>query len=722
MTGATLDHWVMEAICRGEHADPFAVLGPHCVEAGLVVRAWLPEAGRVEVIDLAGATLGVLDALDERGLFGGLLPPQPEPFRYRLRVAWQAAQLDLDDPYRFPPLLQADELWLIGEGSHRRLWQSLGAQAVSHDGVEGIRFAVWAPNAKRVSVVGDFNYWNETAHPMRLRRECGVWELFLPGLEDGARYKYAVLDWDGRTLHKADPLAFAAELRPATASRVAALPAPPRPGPAAGLDRPVSIYEVHPGSWRRKPEDGNGWLSWRELAETLIPYALDLGFTHLELLPVSEHPFDGSWGYQPTGLYAPTSRFGTPQDFRDFVDAAHAAGLGVILDWVPGHFPEDAHGLGRFDGTHLYEHADPREGFHRDWNTLIYNWGRREVANFLAANALFWLERYGIDGLRVDAVASMLYRDYSRPAGEWVPNVHGGRENLEAISFLQRTNHWVGVEAPGRITLAEESTAFPGVSRPPEHGGLGFHYKWNMGWMHDTLQYMRRDPIHRGHHHGELTFGLSYAFSENYVLPLSHDEVVHGKGSLLARMPGDDWQRFANLRAYYGYMWAHPGKKLLFMGGEFAQQREWNHDASLDWHLLGEARHAGVQALVRDLNRLYREQTALHALDCAAAGFEWVCGDDAEQSVLAWLRHDGRGGHLLAVSNFTPVTRHGYRLGVPRAGCWHEALNTDSLHYGGGNVGNGDAASQPIPWHGQAHSLQLTLAPLATQWFVWVGD
>jgi len=487
----------------------------------------------------------------------------------------------------------------------------------------------------------------------------------------------------------------------------------------------MSIYEVHLGSWRRQTEDGNRWLNWDELAASLVPYAQGLGFTHIELLPISEHPFDGSWGYQPLGLYAPTARFGDGAGFKRFVDAAHAAGLGVLLDWVPAHFPTDAHGLGNFDGTHLYEYADPREGYHPDWNTLICNLGRTEVRNFLIGNALYWLERYGVDGLRVDAVASMLYRDYSRKHGEWIPNVHGGRENLEAISFLKRLNEVVGAERPQAITLAEESTAFPAVSRPTYAGGLGFHYKWNMGWMHDTLAYMARDPIHRSHHQGELSFGLVYAFNENFVLPLSHDEVVHGKGSLINKMPGDGWQQFANLRAYYGFMWGHPGKKLLFMGGEFAQRREWNHDHSLDWHLLeagADPGHAGVQALVRDLNHLQRSLPALHQRDFSPDGFEWISHDDTAHSVLAWVRHGDEGARpVLVVCNLTPAVRHAYRVGVPRAGTWVERLNTDSAHYGGSNVGQplGAVPSQAITAHGRAQSVSLTLPPLATVYLEW---
>ena len=540
---------------------------------------------------------------------------------YRLQVIWaDGHDTLLDDPYRFGPVLGEMDAWLLGEGSHLRPFEILGATPRLHDGVAGCSFAVWAPNAMRVSVVGDFNFWDGRRHPMRLRRECGVWEIFLPGVDAGARYKFELLSREGQLLpQKVDPYARQAELRPATASVVAPLPplqpSSPQRQRANALDAPMSIYEVHLGSWRRKVEDGNRWLSWDELADELVSYAAWMGFTHLELLPVTEYPFDGSWGYQTLGLYAPTARFGEPAGFARFVERAHAAGLGVLLDWVPAHFPTDEHGLARFDGTPLYEYADPREGFHNDWNTLIYNFGRTEVQNFLVGSALYWLERYDVDGLRVDAVASMLYRDYSRKPGEWVPNEYGGRENLEAIAFLKRANEVVGVQRPQAVTLAEESTAFPAVSRPTYAGGLGFHYKWNMGWMHDTLQYMARDPAHRKYHHGEMSFGLMYAFNENFVLPLSHDEVVHGKGSMLTRMPGDRWQKFANLRAYYGFMFGHPGKKLLFMGNEFAQEREWDHDRSLDWHLNDDPLHAGMQALVRDLNHLHRDCGSLHQRD-----------------------------------------------------------------------------------------------------------
>jgi len=559
---------------------------------------------------------------------------------------------------------------------------------------------------------------------MRSRGGGGVWELFIPHVALGDRYKFELLTRDGTLLPaKADPYAFAAEMRPATASVVAALP-PARPlpadrGAANARQAPVSIYELHAGSWRRHPD--GAFHSWDELAAALPAYVADLGFTHIELLPISEHPFDGSWGYQTLGLYAPTSRFGPPEAFTRFVAACHAHGLGLLLDWVPAHFPSDAFGLAQFDGSALYEYADPREGFHRDWNTLIYNFGRHEVKNFLVGNALYWVERHGVDGLRVDAVASMLYRDYSRKAGEWIPNARGGRENLEAIALLQRTNEVIGTECPGAIMLAEESTAYPGVSAPTYAGGLGFHYKWNMGWMHDTLEYMAEDPVHRRWHHDKMSFGLVYAFSENFVLPLSHDEVVHGKGSILGRMPGDDWQRFANLRAYYAFMWGHPGKKLLFMGQEFAQPTEWNHDGELPWHLLADERHAGVQRLVRDLNRLYRELPALHRLDCDGAGFEWIDAHDGERSLYSWVRNDGAGGRVLVVCNMTPVPREGFMLGVPESTqSWREVLNTDSSFYGGSNLGNG-AAPLPVQRaasHGRAQSITLTVPPLATVFLV----
>ncbi len=717
-------------ICNGTHRDPFAVLGPHRQGNGRTsIRAFLPGAEQVLVLASgSGKVLATLALRNPEGFFERVLSAALK-VPYQLQVRWQdGSESLLEDPYRFGPALGDTDIWLLSEGTHLRPFEVLGARQFGMDGIDGTRFAVWAPNASRVSVVGDFNLWDGRRHPMRLRRECGVWELFLPGVGQGARYKYELHAADGQLLPlRADPYALQAELRPATASIVAPLPPPVAPAPqrqsANALDAPMSIYEVHLGSWRRVVGENNRWLDWDELAQTLVPYAKEMGFTHLELLPVSEHPFDGSWGYQPIGLYAPTARFGPPEGFGRFVAACHASGIGVLLDWVPAHFPSDAHGLANFDGTHLYEYADPREGFHNDWNTLIYNTGRTEVRNLLVGNALYWLERYAVDGLRVDAVASMLYRDYSRKAGEWIPNAQGGRENLEAIGFLKRMNEVVGSQRPQAITLAEESTAFPLVSRPTYAGGLGFHYKWNMGWMHDTLQYMARDPVHRAHHHGEMAFGLVYAYNENFVLPLSHDEVVHGKGSLLGKMPGDRWQRFANLRAYYGFMFAHPGKKLLFMGCEFAQEREWNHEHSLDWHLLADTMHAGVQRLVRDLNHLLQRTPALHQRDCMPDGFEWIDHQDAQHSLLSFIRWGTDGAScLVAVCNFTPQAHLGWRLGVPRAGSYVERINTDSQHYGGSNVGTplGVAQAQASPSHGRAWSVLLNLPPLATVLLEWM--
>jgi 1,4-alpha-glucan branching enzyme len=589
------------------------------------------------------------------------------------------------------------------------------------DEVEGVAFVVFAPNAQRVSVVGDFNGWDGRRHAMRVRGS-GYWEIFIPAARSGDKYKYEIVGPDGALLPlKSDPFAFAAETRPSTASIVLDLDSLPQPRPArAGINSinaPISIYEVHLGSWRRKSDESNSWLTYRELAETLPDYVRDMGFTHVELLPVSEHPFDGSWGYQPTGLYAPTSRFGSPEDFVALVDAFHERGIGVLLDWVPGHFPDDPHGLGRFDGTALYEHANPLQGRHLDWGTLIYNFGRTEVSNFLLANALFWLDRYGVDGLRVDAVASMLYLDYSRPTGGWIPNKHGGRENLEAVDFLRRVNTEVFGEFPHATTAAEESTAWPQVSRPIEWGGLGFGYKWNMGWMHDTLDYISKDPIHRRHHHGQILFGLHYAFSENFILPLSHDEVVHGKRSILGRMPGDAWQRFANMRAYFSFMYGHPGKKLLFMGSEIAQDTEWNHDGSLPWHLLDRPLHAGIQRLIQDLNRLYRTLPALHERDCEGEGFEWLVMHDADNSVFAWQRKGLKeADRCVVIVNFTPQVLEGYRVPVPFTGRWREVLNSDAAVYGGSNVGNNGTVtavmSRDIP------ELHIVVPPLAALYFV----
>jgi 1,4-alpha-glucan branching enzyme len=703
------------AIIEGRHSDPFRYLGPHVEHERPIVRAFLPEASDVEAIDDSGHAT-TLERLHDAGLFAGARPNDTD--RYRLRARFGDKIVELHDPYRFPPLLSEFDLYLLGEGTHQRLYDKLGAHPMTLDGVHGVGFVVLAPNARRVSVVGDFNFWDPRRHAMRVRGN-GYWEIFVPGAAAGDHYKFDIVSRQGQQLPlKSDPLAFFAEKRPHTASIVfdEARLAPRHRAPQGinARDAPISIYEVHLGSWRRKED--NAWLTYRELAETLPRYARDLGFTHVEFLPVNEHPFDGSWGYQPTGLFAPTSRFGTPGDFAALVEACHQSGLGVLLDWVPGHFPDDPHGLGHFDGTALYEHANPLQGRHLDWGTLIYNYGRTEVVNFLVANALFWLDRYGVDGLRVDAVASMLYLDYSRPAGEWIPNKFGGRENLEAIAFLRHFNREVFAHFPDATTAAEESTAWPQVSQPIDTGGLGFGYKWNMGWMHDTLNYISKDPIHRRYHHGDILFGLHYAFSENFILPLSHDEVVHGKRSILGRMPGDDWQRFANLRAYYGFMFAHPGKKLMFMGGEFGQEREWNHDRSLDWHLLEQTRHAGLQAMVRDLNKAYRDITALHELDCDPAGFEWIVTDDADRNVFAWIRKgNAPRARCLVVLNFSPNVYHDYRVRVPFPGHWREIVNSDSAHYGGSNVGNAglvQASDTPVP------ELHLTLPPLAALYLV----
>jgi len=716
------------AVLEARHGDPFAFLGMHAAGGNLCVRVFLPWARRLWAVDAAtGEVAGELSRVHEEGLWLGMLGRRPR-FRYRLRAEGALGTVEFDDVYAFPPVLGDFDIHLLAEGTHHESYAVLGSHWREHDGVLGVSFAVWAPNARRVSVVGDFNDWDGRRYPMRLRQGAGIWEIFIPGLEPDHVYKYEILGAGGTLLPlKADPYAERAERPPATATVVAP---PSRHGwndtewietrwRRNDRHAPISIYEAHLGSWRRNAAEGHRYLTYRELAEQLVPYVRDMGFTHLELMPVSEYPFDGSWGYQPIGLFAPTNRFGTPDDFRAFVEACHAAGLALWLDWVPGHFPTDAHGLARFDGMALYEHADPRQGFQPDWNTYVYNFGRREVANFLLSNARYWIDAFHIDGLRVDAVASMLYLDYSRQAGEWVPNEFGGRENLAAIAFLKRMNELVFGTGSGATTAAEESTAWPMVSRPTYLGGLGFGFKWNMGWMHDTLRYMAQDPIHRKYHHNDLTFGLLYAFRENFVLPLSHDEVVHGKGSLVGKMPGDRWQRFANLRAYYGFMWTHPGKKLLFMGGEFAQQHEWNHDTSLDWHLLGDPLHRGVQRAVRDLNRLYRELPALHELDTEPDGFQWIDAGDAEQSTLAYMRRS-RDPHELAVvvANFTPVPRHDYRIGVPRGGLYRERFNSDAFDYGGSGLDNAGAVrAQAHPAHGQAHSLVLTLPPLATLLF-----
>ncbi len=722
----------IETIQRGQHRDPFAVLGMHGGDsAPLTVRVFDPSAKLVDVLDASsGKVVAPLTQIHPAGFFAGEMGIS-QRFPYRLRVTRKdGSVVERDDPYRFRSLFGEIDLHLLGEGNHLQLYEKFGAHPVTMDGVDGVNFAVWAPNARRVSVVGDFNGWDGRMHAMRLHHSVGVWEIFVPGIGRGTAYKFELLGPRGELLPlKADPFAFYQEKPPATASVVNGLPKQYEP-PASwlekkerinALDGPISIYEVHLGSWRRGP--GNRFLTYDEIANQLIPYVQDLGFTHIELMPVSEFPFDGSWGYQPLGLYAPTSRFGNPDDFAGFVRRFHEAGIGVVVDWVAGHFPTDTHGLGHFDGTALYEHEDPRLGFHHDWNTLIFNYGRREVANFLLANALFWFERFGIDGIRADAVASMLYLDYSRKAGEWIPNEFGGNENLSAIAFIKRLNELIYGRHDGASTMAEESTAWPAVSRPTWLGGLGFGYKWNMGWMHDTLDYMSKQSVHRRYHHNQLTFGLIYAFTENFILPLSHDEVVHGKGSLLSRMPGDAWQKFANLRAYYGFMWSHPGKKLLFMGCEFAQGKEWSHDHALDWWQTDDPQHRGVQNLIRDLNAVYKSVPALYRNDFQPSGFEWIEGGDADQSMLSYLRHAPDAPPVLTICNFTPVPRYNYEVPLPLAGRWAERVNTDAGHYGGTNVGNGgEVRSERIPLHGRPCSGRFTIPPLATLIFEYQGE
>ena len=705
----------LQALINGTHGDPFSLLGPHETADGVVVRVLLPGAQAVWLLDADGHEITQMRRGYGDVVFEGLLPHLQT---YLLKIDWGHSTQVTEDPYAFPLLLSDFDLYLLGEGRHRDLATCMGAQFMTIGRVSGVRFAVWAPNARRVSVVGHFNSWDGRRHAMRLRAGNGIWEIFVPRLAPGEVYKYEILGPHGVQPLKADPIARQVEVPPATGSVVAdpvsavAKFAPLRRTEGPGLNKPLTIYEVHAASWMRH-YNGKSY-SWVELAERLIPYAKDLGFTHIELLPIMGHPFGGSWGYQPLSQFAPMPELGSPQDFARFVDACHAAGLGVILDWVPAHFPTDAHGMANFDGTPLYEHADPREGFHQDWNTLIFNLGRFEVRGFLIASALFWLEHFGVDGLRVDAVASMLYRDYSRKAGEWVPNQYGGRENLESISFLQELSRAVNERCPGALLIAEESTAWPGVTRSADEGGLGFTHKWNMGWMHDTLHYLEEAPVNRRYHHDLLTFGLMYAFSERFVLPISHDEVVHGKSSLIGKMPGDEWQRFANLRAYLGFMWTQPGKKLLFMGCEFGQPTEWNHDAELSWHLLQYGNHRGLQGALRALNHLVQETPALYQRDFDPEGFSWVVGDDREQSVFAYLRHGDVGTQpVLVVCNFTPVPRYDYRLGVPE-GNWAEVFNADAIGFGGSGVGNGGVLASGAPSHGQAGSIVLTLPPLAT--------
>ncbi len=715
------------AVVEGRHGDPFSVLGIHSEGKATSLRAFVPHAETLSAQTLDGVEIGALTKRLDGGFFEGKVKTKNQPIRLIAKNA--GGTWTLIDPYSFGPVLGDVDDYLTAEGSHFSLFNKLGAHLITHEGVAGVHFAVWAPNADRASVIGDFNGWDGRRHPMR-KRATGVWEIFIPELPEGSTYKFEFLKDGTRLPLKSDPFAFGAELRPRTASRVQRTDhfiwndADYMRARAKRDHRrsPISIYEVHAGSWRRR--DGTEFLNYRDLANTLVPYVKEMGFTHIELLPISEHPFDLSWGYQPTGMYAPTSRFGRPDDFAYLVDKAHEAGIGVILDWVPAHFPTDEFGLAQFDGTALYEHADPRKGFHPDWNTAIYNFGRTEVQNFLIANALFWLDRYHIDGLRVDAVASMLYLDYSRKAGEWIPNEHGGNENLEAIAFLRRMNEECYARHPGIVTIAEESTAFPGVSQPTSSGGLGFGFKWNMGFMHDTLKYMQLDPIHRKYHQNDLTFGLLYAFTENFVLPLSHDEVVHGKGSLLKKMGGDEWQKFAGLRAYYTFMWGYPGKKLLFMGQEFAPWDEWSEARSLDWHLLQHKPHSGMQALVKDLNVLYRDHPSLHARDCEGEGFRWLNADDHENSVFSWVRYSGGSDAPVAVIvNMTPVPRDFYEVPMPRAGRWRERINSDAEHYGGTGLGNsGEVRAVANAMKDHPARATLRLPPLATLILEFIGD
>jgi len=718
-----------DAIVRRAHADPHSILGAHPKGDDAVIRALRPDARAISVV-LPDGSVTKLRRVHPGGLFEGKVAGATVPLRYQLQVDYEPDEsFTIDDPYAFTPTLGELDVHLFGEGHHERIYELLGAHVREHQGVHGTAFAVWAPSARAVSVVGDFNLWDGRLHAMRSLGSSGIWELFLPGVKEGSRYKFEILGPDGELLLKADPYALEAEMPPDTASVInrrrhewsdTELDYLTERRERLPYQGPVSIYEVHLGSWRRNPYEDDRELTYRELANELSAYVKDMGFTHVELLPVMHHPFDGSWGYQVTGYYAPTPRHGSPDDLRVFIEQMHENGIGVILDWVPAHFPRDDFGLARFDGSALYEHDDPRRGAHPDWGTLVFNFGRHEVRNFLVANALFWLREYHADGIRVDAVASMLYLDYSRKAGEWIPNEFGGREDLDAVEFLKEFNALAHAREPGVISAAEESTAWPGVSRPTYLGGLGFGFKWNMGWMHDTLAYFEHDPIHRRYHHHELTFSLIYAFSENFILPLSHDEVVHGKGSLYTKMPGDRWQKLANLRALYAFMWAHPGKKLLFMGQEFAQIDEWSHERSLDWHLLEHRDHATIQALVRDLNHAYRDEPALWEVDFDPAGFRWLEANDADSNVIAFARLSNEGERVMVcVLNLAPVVREGYRVGLPRDGTWRELLNTDAGIYGGGNIGNGGSIlADPMPWGDQPASAALTLPPLSAIWLV----
>jgi len=736
----------LNSFLSGTHADPFRILGPHRLGADLVIRTFRPDAKKIEILLATGGVrpTGGLDRqrqngpdspipsqlpieaekIHRDGFFCATVPNATRDLAYQLRLTnWHGSDTTLGDPYRYGPIMGEVDLHLFGEGQHWKIYDKFGAHPRKIDNDTGVYFAVWAPNAQRVSVVGDFNNWDGRVHPMRRLLGAGVWELFIPGVGEGAHYKFEIRTHARTLLLKSDPFAFFSQHGTSTASLVYNLERyhwsdaqwmESRRG-KNWPESPISIYEVHLGSWRRKLEEDNRQLSYLEFAETLLPYVLEMGYTHIELLPIAEHPFEGSWGYQVTNYYAPTSRFGTPDELRHFIDKCHQAGIGVIMDWVPAHFPKDAHALAEFDGTDLYEHMDPRQGEHQDWGTLIFNYGRNEVRNFLIGNALFWLDYYHIDGLRVDAVASMLYLDYSRKPGQWIPNVFGGRENLDAIYFLKRFNEVCYEKFPGIMTIAEESTAWPGVSRPTYLGGLGFGFKWNMGWMHDFLEYMSLDSIYRRYHHGNITFSLLYAFQENFILVLSHDEVVYGKRSLLSKMPGDEWQKFANLRMFYAWMYGQPGKKLLFMGGEFGQRNEWNHDTSLDWRLLNLPRHDGLRRLVQHLNYIYKSEPALWQQDGTYEGFEWIDFHDADNSVVSFIRRSREGEIVVFVVNATPIVRHDYRLGVPDAGYYREIINTDAQTYGGSNVGNyGGVRSEDRPWMAREHSILIHLPPLAT--------
>jgi 1,4-alpha-glucan branching enzyme len=721
ITGVPVDE--LNVFLAGAHPDPFRILGPHRLGDDLVVRLFRPDAKEVAIILEGKEQRFAADRLRPEGFFQATLPETKRTCSYEIHLtAWDGSTAVVRDPYCYGLIMGEVDLHLFAEGNHLRLYDQFGAHLRKIGDDDGVYFAVWAPNAQRVSVVGDFNGWDGRVNPMRRLLGSGVWELFLPGVGEGAHYKFEIRTPRGALLLKADPFGLFSQHGKETSSLVYNLDRYQwsdrewmEARPARKLQTsPISIYEVHLGSWRRRADEQNRSLSYLELSETLIPYVLEMGYTHIELMPIAEHPFEGSWGYQVTNYFAPTSRFGTPDEFRHFVDACHQAGIGVIMDWVPAHFPKDAHALAEFDGTDLYEHADPRQGEHQDWGTLIFNFGRNEVRNFLIGNALFWLDKYHIDGLRVDAVASMLYLDYSRKAGEWIPNAFGGRENLDAVHFLKRFNEVCYERFPGIMTIAEESTAWPGVTQPTYLGGLGFGFKWNMGWMHDFLHYMALDPIFRRFHHNSITFSLMYAFAEHFVLVLSHDEVVHGKRSLLNKMPGDEWQQFANLRMFLAWMYAHPGKKLLFMGGEFGQRREWNHDGELDWELTNLPKHDGLRRLVQHLNYVYKKEAALWDCDDTHEGFEWIDFHDSENSVVAFMRRSRDGGAIVFAVNATPMVRHGYRLGVPVAGFYREIINTDAETYGGSNVGNmGGFDAEDFPWQGRTHSLMISLPPLA---------